>query len=127
MILADEEAAMKYSVKELLVLHLFVFVVSEAKESNELRAPNLRAINFGKTVANAVLNAGVFLRVRAMSDEDCAFNCVMAWNCISYNSRSSSQNYDSKTVNCELSNTDRFAAPNSLTLQPRKNTSVNQG
>ena len=75
MILADEEAAMKYSVKELLVLHLFVFVVSEAKESNELRAPNVRAINFGKTVTNAVLNAGVFLRVRAMSDEDCAFNC----------------------------------------------------
>ena len=115
MILAGEEAVMKYSVKILLLLYLVGFVVSEAKESNELRAPNMRAINFGKTVANVVLNAGVFLRVRAMSDEDCAFNCVMAWKCTSYNFRSSSQNIESKTVNCELSDTDRFAAPNSLT------------
>ena len=103
---------MRCDLKKLLVLLdlLICLKRSSATTRNLVNDPetNLRAINFGETVVDATLNAGVFSKTKVSTMNDCALNCVIAWNCISYNFHTITISFEES--NCELSNTDRFTA-----------------
>ena len=100
---------MKCELERFLVL-LFCMKCSSGTTRNLVNDPetNLRAINFGETVVDATLNAGVFSKTRVSTINDCALNCVITWNCISYNFHTITISWEES--NCELSDTDRFTA-----------------
>ena len=105
---------MKCEMERFLVLLdlLICMKHSSATTRNLVNDPetNLRAINFGETVVDATLNAGVFSKTRVSTINDCALNCVIAWNCISYNFHTIAITSSLEESNCELSNRDRFSA-----------------
>ena len=73
---------------------------------NRISEPNLKAVNFAKSIEGGKLNGSVIKEIEVDSDSVCRLKCVEEERCQSYNF-GATENPAGRFV-CQLSDADRF-------------------
>ncbi|XP_022791933.1 fibrinogen alpha chain-like, partial [Stylophora pistillata] len=87
-------------------LSVLTLVCSVVYGVSRLSMPDLKGVNFAKTITGRKLNESSIREVEVVSERACQFRCVEEERCLSYNFGTTKSNPE--VFKCQLSDSDRF-------------------